>query len=175
MRFEIPFDKEIFVSQNKLWFDYVWSKNVKKNKSGFYYGIASLILGTFIVYGNDNLGFVFIVFGLFLIITAYRYYNHYKKRKKMFFDSIESTIQEYKNSGLGSVFELNDDIFCYKDYRFEVKINWITFAGYKLIQNNLFIFFDKEKQMPYVICKEETNKDDFDNIIEFLNNKKSLL
>ena len=175
MKFKIPFDEEIFRNQNKLWFDSVWSKNVKKNKTGFYYGTAFIILGGLIVYGGDNLGFLFIGIGLFLFVTAYRYYNHYKKRNKIFFDYVERGIQEFNEQDLETVFEFNDDNFYYKDYRFEAKINWITYTGFKLVQDNLFIFFDKEKQMPYMIGKEEIDKEDFDKLIQFLNKKKPIV
>ena len=173
MEFELQFDENIFREQNQIWFNSVWSKNIKKNRNGFFYGIPFILLGILIVKGGNELGFLFIGIGLFLIITAYRYYSHYKKRNKFYYDTIESEIEKYKLNK-NSVFEFIEEYFLYKDYRLEVKYKWSIFRGFKLTGENLFIFFDIEKVNPYIIGKIEVGNENFDKIIEFLNKKKPL-
>lgn len=172
MRFEIPFDEKISRRQNELWFKNVFHKKVKQNKSGFYFGLGFILLGALIIYGKNDLGHLFLLFGLFIVIIAYRYYRYYRKRKKIFFESIESLIQEFKKNESSIIIEFGDENYYYKDFRYEVSMNWSIFYGFKLIENTLFIFFDKEKLAPHMIGKEEVGKENFDKIIQLLNRKK---
>jgi hypothetical protein len=46
-------------------------------------------MGGFILYGENNLGFLFLAIGIHYLINFYDYYAFYKKRKKAFFELVE--------------------------------------------------------------------------------------
>ncbi len=175
MIFEIAFDEEIYREQNKLYFDSEWENNLKKNKKGFFYGIPMSVLGLFILIKDNELGLVFLMCGLFLIYTSYKYYMFYRKRYKFFFKSIDEEVIKNNVNKLVSRWEFNTDFFKYGDHRFEIKYNWEFFQSFKMIDENLFIYFDIEKRVPFILGKAEIDLNQFDKVIQFLNQKKNNL
>ncbi len=171
MKFEIPFDEKIFREQHKLHFDLAWDKNLKKNKKSIFFGFGFLILGFLILVGKNNLGFLFLAFGLFYILNFYNYYSHYQKRKKKYFNLIDVEVEKYLEVRTSSIWEFNENNFRYKDYKFEAIINWIAFKGFRLKNDCLFIYLDDDKLLSYIIGKEEIGKENFDRVIQLLNKK----
>lgn len=111
MKFEILFDKNIYDNQVKLQFDLVWKDGVKKNKTNLYTGILCFIAGIFIVIGGGNVGYVFIILGLFGFYTFYQYYSNYKQNKDRFFKASEDFAREIENNDDINIWEFNDFFF----------------------------------------------------------------
>ncbi|MEH6538340.1 MAG: hypothetical protein V7719_18230 [Psychroserpens sp.] len=170
MKFEIPFDKDIYDEQMKLQFDKVWSKGFNKNKSTLYIAIPIFAVGVLAVYGKGNVGYVFIILGLFYLYKYYEYYQHYKNNKKRYFSESEIYANEQSEIKDISIFEFNDSYLRYKNYKLDFKLNWSLFTGFEIIKDNVFIK-TKNVNHVYILGKSEIGSPEFNNVIEFLKSK----
>ncbi|MEF3078717.1 hypothetical protein [Winogradskyella poriferorum] len=170
MKFEIPFDENIYNEQMKLQFDNVWSEGFKKNKSKLYIGIPFFLLGILAVYGNGNIGYVFIVLSLLFFYKYYEYYQYYHKNKKRYFFESEKFSLEQKEVQDISVWEFKDEYFRYKCFKCDYKLDWSLFTGFEIIDNNIFIK-TKDVNHSYIVGKSELGESEFSKIIEFLTTK----
>ena len=167
MIFKIPFDKKIYDEQMKLQFDSAWSKGFKKNKSSLYIGIPFLIVGALAVYGNGNVGYVFIILSLIYFYKYYEYYIHYHKNKKRFFSESQSLGLEQDEIKDISIWEFNDEYFRYKCWKCDFKLDWSLFTDFEIINDNIFIK-TKDVNHTYIVSKSELGDNEFNNVIEFL-------
>ena len=60
MKFDLPFKEQIYNEQMTLNFNTAWNDNLKKNKKRLIWAIPMILLGGLIIYGKNNLGFLFI-------------------------------------------------------------------------------------------------------------------
>lgn len=167
MKFKIPFDKKIYDEQMKLQFDNVWSKGFNKNKSVLYMAIPTFIVGVLVVYGNGNVGYIFIVLGLFYFYKYYEFYQLYNKNKKRYFSESEALSIEQSEIQDISVFEFNDKYLRYKCFKCDFKLDWSLFTDYEIINDNVFIK-TKDINHVYIVGKNEVGTSEFNEIIEFL-------
>ena len=82
MRFEIPFTEKNSREQSIVYFNSIWEKALKKNKKLWYHILIYLPLGVLIIYGKSNLGYLFIVMGLLLLLAYFIFRNNYLKEKE---------------------------------------------------------------------------------------------
>ena len=54
MKFEIPFNKQIYKEQMELNFNTAWKDNLQKNKKRLFYGIPIVLIGLLIAYVLGN-------------------------------------------------------------------------------------------------------------------------
>ena len=132
--------------------------------------IPMILFGGLIIYGKNNLGFLFIAIGVHYIINFYNYYSFYKKSKKTFFKLIETEKKGYLDANENSFWELTDDYFKYKDYKYETKIKWETFKSVRIIEKNLFIDINSYN-LSYVIGETELGNENFKRVTEFVKSK----
>ena len=171
MKFELPFKEQLYNEQMILNFNTAWNKNLKNNKKRLFWAIPMTLLGGLIIYGKNNLGFLFIAIGIHNLINFYDYYVFYKKSKNTFFEVIEREKKEYIEASENSIWEFNDEYFRYKDYKFEIKIKWKTFKSIRVIDNNLFIDLDLENHSSYILGETEIGTENFHKLIDFVRNK----
>ncbi|TRZ42175.1 hypothetical protein [Robertkochia solimangrovi] len=171
MKFEIPFDEQIFKEQMNLNFNTAWNDNLKKNKKQLIWGIPMILLGGLIVYGENYLGFLFIAIGLQYLINFLNYNSHYKKTKQKLSELIESEVDGQKKANENCIWEFNEDHFRYKDYRFEGKIKWESFQKTRVVENNLFMDLNVGYHLSYILGEKEVGTEDFKKITEFVKNK----
>lgn len=170
MKFEIPFDENIYSEQMKLQFDNVWSEGFKKNKLKLYIGIPFFLLGILAVFGNGHIGYVFIIMGLIYFYKYYEYYKYYHTNKKRYFSESETFLLEQKEIQDISIWEFNDDYFRYKCFKYDLKLDWSLLVEFEVIDNNLFIK-TKDVNHSYIIGKSEIGASGFNEIVEFLKTK----
>lgn len=170
MKFKIPFDENIYSEQMKLQFDNVWSEGFKKNRSKLYIGVPFFILGILAVYGNGNVGYLFIILSLIYFYKYYEYYQYYQKNKKRYFSESEIFSLEQKEVQDVSIWEFKDEYFRYKCYKCDLKLDWSLFSGFEIINNNIFIK-TKDVNHSYIIGKSEVGESEFNEIAEFLKTK----
>ncbi|MBJ6367520.1 hypothetical protein [Snuella sedimenti] len=171
MKFEIPFDENIYREQMILNFNIAWNENLKKNKRNLYWSIPIIIIGGLIVYGQDYIGFIFIAIGTHFAINGFKYYSFYKKTKKKYFDLIESEIQGQKIANENSLWEFNKDYFRYKYYKYDAKIKWEAFKSYRVIDKNLFLDLEVGNNSSYIIGEKEIGNTELKKVIDFANEK----
>jgi len=171
MKFEIPFIEEIYKNQVKLNFDFVWKKTIKKNKKTLLTSIVLFLLGFLIIYGNDNIGYILIAFSIYGFIEFYRIQSAYKKSKLNYFTITENEIIKQIEISEKSIWEFNDEYFRYKDYKYDAKINWIAFKGYRIIENNIFLDLNVGNFSSYILSQVEVGNDNFNEIIQLVDQK----
>lgn len=169
MKFEIPFNEDITRNQTKLNFDLVWDRIRKKNRTNTYVTIFLIVFGSLIIYGNGNIGYLLLIMGFFGIIASYRGKLIYQENKKKYVTSMNDEIEKYKTNNGSSIWEFDDKHFNYKDYKYDLKINWDGFTTFRIIENNLFL--DLGNGLSYILGKDEVGEESFQNIIDFLETK----
>ena len=171
MRFEIPFTEKNSREQSIVYFNSIWEKALKKNKKLWYHILIYLPLGVLIIYGKSNLGYLFIVMGLLLLLAYFIFRNNYLKKRKEYLNLVEEHIKNYSLSNKPCIWEFKDDIFHYSDYKYDLKINWSAFAKFKIIENNLVIELRDNVMASFFLNNEEVGDENFDKIIIFLESK----
>lgn len=171
MKLEIPFNKNIYNRQNQLNFNSVWKKNLKNNNRRIIWGVLGLLLGGFMVYDENYVGFLFIGLGIHYFANFIDYRQYYRKSKKRYFELINAEINGYENSGSRIIWEFENDYFSYSDHRFEAKIKWSTFKSYRIIENTLFLDMDPKNGLSYILSKSELKENEWNYILELLKEK----
>jgi hypothetical protein len=156
-------------------FDLAWKDQLYSNKKSFFWSIPMIILGIFLVYKEIYAGFFLLVFGAHYFINAYNYYNQYKKANLVFLDYISSIKDDLKGEpNKNSIWEFHDEYFIYKDCRFETKIKWKMFKGYRFVEGNLFLDLSEGYLFSYILNEKEVEKEVFEKIKEFVKSKISI-
>jgi len=171
MKFEIPFEEKIYTDQMNLYFNKTWETNLKKNKERLIVSIPMILLGSLIVYLENNIGFIFIAFGIHYLINFFSYYSYFKKSKKTFFDSVETEKNDQLIANENSIWEFHDDYFKYIDYKCEIKLKWNAFQNKRVIEKNLFLDIDTKNNISYILGEIEVGTQEFQKIIELVKNK----
>nr|WP_315193779.1 hypothetical protein [uncultured Flavobacterium sp.] len=171
MKFEIPFKEEIYKKQTILNLSLTWEKILKKNKKNLILYIFFISIGFLIIYGENNIGVIFILIGLYGLLECYRTNYAYQNSKKTYLKLIENEIKGQLESNEISIWEFNDEYFNYKDYKYEAKIKWNAFKNYRIIEDNIFLDLNIGNQSSYILSKEEIGNDSFENIVELVHTK----
>ncbi len=171
MTLEIPFNEDIYKRQTKLQLDLAWNTILKKHKTNLIVSIFFFLLGVFAIYGKGNIGYVFVLFSMYGFLEFYKINTAYKKNKKEFQQIVTNEIKGHIESKENSIWEFSDEYFRYKDYKFDVKINWNAFKSYRIIENNIFLDLNIGNKSSYIIGKEEIGEDSFQKIINLLDKK----
>lgn len=174
MILKTPFNKNILYHQHKLNFDVVWKENLKVNKRRIIFGIISVTVGSLIVFGEDNMGFLFIGLGIHYLVNFYQFWAHYSKNKKRYFKEVQTEIEGFENNEQINVFEFTNDYLGYSDYKHEAKLKWFAFKGYRLIEDTLFIDLHAKNGISYIISKSEIHENQWDEILSIVKEKIKL-
>lgn len=171
MKFELPFNAQIYTDQMTLNFHTAWNENLKNNRNRLFWAIPMIILGGLIIYGKNNVGFLFMAIGIHYSINFYDYYAYYKKNKNNFFSLVEKEKNNQLKANENSIWEFNDDHFRYKDYKYEAKIKWEAFKSTRVIDKNLFLDLGLGNDSSYVIGEIEIGSENFNTLLEFVKRK----
>lgn len=166
---EIPFNKEIYIEQNKLNFDTAWAKNLKTNRKNSIISIVLIVFGILIIIGKNNVGGLMCAMGLFCLYMAYRMNVTYKENKKIFFEAISNEIKNRENEPNTLIWEFQDDYFHYKDYQLDLKLKWAAILKYTRIDETIFV--DSKVGVRFMLSEKEVGKEKFEEIIAFLDDK----
>jgi hypothetical protein len=171
MIFEIPFDKNLYQTQLLLHFNLTWKRNKENNRMRLIWGIPMVLIGYYMITSENYFGYLLIGFGIHSITNFIDNYIHYRKNKKQYFDLIETEIDNQKKSQENSIWEFNEESFCYKDYRYETKMIWSSFKSYRVIESNLFLDINIGPSLSYVLAESEIGKEEFEKVTEFIKTK----
>jgi hypothetical protein len=168
MKFELPFNEQIYKEQIILNFNTAWNKNLKNNKKRLILVVPMILMGVLIIYGGNNIGFLFLAIGIHNLINFYEYYSFYKKNKNVFFELVEKEKSNQIEANENSIWEFTEDHFRYKDYKYEAKIKWKAFKSFRVIDKHLFLDLDVGDKSAYTIGETEIGAENFNKLIEFV-------
>lgn len=168
MKFETDFDKQILSEGMNKYFNFINKSNISKYKSNLIIGILFLFFGTLIVYGNDNLGYFFIIVGFFSIYSSILGFRFVRKNKKELFHYIDwlGEMQQYNPQKI--IIELNDKTFNYLGFGYESKYEWELFKSCIIQENFIIIQFKFNIITPYIFVGKSYDERDFELIKEFV-------
>ncbi|KFF07493.1 hypothetical protein [Flavobacterium reichenbachii] len=171
MRFEIPFNEKISREQSVFLFNMHWKEALKKNKNSLYIGVAITLLGALIIYGKNNIGFLFIGIGAYLLLNFINHRRFYNQNKKIYFKTVDDNISGRLSQKSFAVWEFLEDNFCYSNYKFDLKIKWETIKTFKVINDYIILELRDSIACNFILEKEEVGIEDFEKIIVFMESK----
>ncbi|MDN3673533.1 hypothetical protein QWY99_10755 [Flavobacterium branchiarum] len=171
MKFDLPFKESITRKQLNMNFELYWLKTLKNYKRNLIISIIGILLGSLIVYGKGNVGYVFIAMGAYGILEFYKIKVAYNRSKRKYLEAINKVVEEQIKSCENSIWEFNEDYFGYKDYKFDLKIKWEGFSGFRIIEENLFLDVINNHLLSYILSKEEIGEEKFENLEAFIETK----
>ncbi|PTS95256.1 hypothetical protein DBR27_17180, partial [Flavobacterium sp. HMWF030] len=115
MKFEIPFDEKIYKKQIELTFNQSWSYSKTENKKLITIAAIFISLGIIILYGNGDIGNLFILLGIIAIIAYIYRLRRYKKAKKTTENLMNENIKIWNINPI-SIWEFENDFFRFKFY-----------------------------------------------------------
>ncbi len=171
MKLEIPFDDKIYTKQTSLNFDLTWKNNLSQHRYRLLLGIFMILVGIFMINGEKYFGYCLIGFGIHYLTNFIDNFLNYRKSKKKYNRLVKSEITGQINSKENSIWEFNEGDFYYKDFKFETKLKWFIFTGYRIIESNLFLDIDVGPILSYIISEDEIGKEKFEKVTEFVKKK----
>jgi hypothetical protein len=171
MTFNLPFKESITRKQLNMNFQLHWKKTLKAYKRNLIICVIGLLAGCLIVYGNGNVGYVFIAIGSYGIFEFCKIKIAYNRSKRKYIEALNSIIEGQIKNGENSIWKFNKDYFGYKDYKFDLKIKWEGFSGFRVIEDNLFLDVINNQLLSYILGKEEIGEEQFQNLITFIETK----
>lgn len=172
MTVEIPFNEEIYRKQIKLTFDLSWQTSRARNKRDLIGGIIAVLLGFLMLYGNANVGIVFVIIGGCVIcsflVKLNRYKDAYNETQKL----TNATVEKWKLNPM-SYWEFENDFFRFRYYAGEYKIYWEYFQYFNVTDGTLFFGFNKNGNY-YALSEIEVGKEIFSKIVTIVKSKIEL-
>lgn len=168
MRIEIPFNEDVSRKQLQMLYELACEKNKKYWRNCNYWGLFIFLLGSAMVFEKSNFGYLFVFFGITLIIGFY--VNHYKSKDlhKRLLDDFESTKNMYLENPL-SVWEFSENTLTFSQGDKSVLLNWKDFKAY-IIKDHVIFMFTKTNH-PFILQKDEVGDEYFEKIFEIVSNE----
>lgn len=174
LKFEIPFDKEIFIRQNMRFFDFSNLKVVQTQKTNLIFGLIYLSIGIFFLTLEDTFfidTFLTILGGL-ILMYYFRVRLNLKNKKDDYKNFIEKLAQKHIDNQSISVWEFWDSHIFYQDFRSEIKIYWQHLYGIRVDDQSLYIDLEEPiRNQSFCIDKDEISEKQFEEVIDFLQTK----
>lgn len=173
-KFEIPFDKEVFIRQNLRIFDFIHLKFVKTQKTNLIFGLIYLSIGIFFLTLEDTF-FVdtfLTVLGCLVLFNYFKEMLALKKHKVEHKEFVENLAQKHIDNQSVSVWEFWDSHIFYQDFRFELKVYWQYFYGIRIDDQSLYIDLEEpNRNQSFCLDKDEISQKQFEEVIDFLQTK----
>lgn len=171
MKFEIPYDKKIYLYQCKLISSLVFGDLFKSARNLFTAGFIIFIIGLFAYRDRKGFGIIIFVIGFSILIDSFSKYWKYKNSRKVYLETIEKEINgQIDNLGNG-VFEFTPDFVIFQDKTYSRKLKWIDFKSYKLISNNLLLIINEKESDIMALGLKEIGKENFTKVIKLVRSK----
>ncbi|AWA31005.1 hypothetical protein HYN48_13450 [Flavobacterium magnum] len=168
MRFELQFEENIYKTQMEFLYELGYGKKIKYYKNSHLFGLAMIILGIVIVSNKKNIGYVFIVLGLGVLIEYILFFISQRKLLKKY--NIEQTeVINAFNKNPSATLEFTDEGLNYSDYTGQKLIAWSDFLSFKIYKENIFLITNSFQ--PYVLGKIEIGNENYDQLLSFIESR----
>ncbi|HAC74274.1 MULTISPECIES: hypothetical protein [Proteiniphilum] len=157
IRFDSPFNKEVFIRSNRIFWQYTW--NNRKKQLIRWLGMAVIFLGLGIAVGErDEMQNPYIFIAIFcfslMILSATELFFSWKKHNK----KMQEIADEYEKADSEYIIELSEELVKLSDFQACITLKWSAFKYYTiykehiiLIPNNYIsggLLFDKNGDEP---------------------------
>ena len=168
MKIEIPFNEDISRKQLQMLYELAMKKKAYYWRNSNYSGLIILVIGILMVSGKSNFGYLFIFFGVILIIGFYTRYYRFNDLHKRMFEEFESTKNMYLENPL-SVWEFSENALTFSMGDKSVIVDWKDFKAYTIKYNVIFMF--TKTNQPFILQKDEVGDENYKKIVEIVSNK----
>lgn len=165
MRLELQFSEPTYRKQMQLLYEIGYGKKKAYYKNAHYFGFVFVGLGALAVAGRANIGYLFIVLGLVVLISYYRFYFIQKKTAQEY-EAEQLKIINVFNQKPDAVLEFCEEDLSYTNYSGTIKIPWNTFTTFTIKEENLFLITRDFR--PFVLGKSEIGEESYNEVIKFI-------
>ena len=159
MNLNISFDETIYREQMSLLYDLAWKKQRLYYKNSHYFGFALSLCGIgILIESGRNFGYVFICFGLGILIAYYYVMYKSSSQWKKVLKEMERNI-EILNQLPNTFFNISESGIKMINGEEEIYNSWESFQSYKIYEENLFLF--RNDFQPFIFGKEEIGSEYF--------------
>lgn len=171
MKFELNFDKKIFLEQQEKFIDLAWENNKRDPNKSIPIIIFILVVSIFLIYNNKYFGYLGLGYSISQLIVLISYRLNLQKSKKNFLSSVNDEADRYLSKGNEMILEFNDNSFYYRGLDYETTIGWDTFKGFRVIDNSIFMDLNVGNTVSYIINESQIGEENFRKLIGFLGSK----
>jgi len=168
MKIENKFNEVEHRNVSSKYFKFSWKPILKGYFKSLCVSLLPILLGMIMIYGKNNLGYIFICFGIFFMILIYANFKNYLNHKKVYFDKIESYIKEYKANEESIIVEFDDQYFYYSDFKQSFKTQWKYFEK-NISIDDYFVFEYKQNITAAFFVKKDKDLENHLKQIGILN------
>jgi hypothetical protein len=171
LKFEIPFNSDIYLNQTELIIRYIYKSYLKDARESLFVGLISILIGISIIIGKSFLGIVFVLLGIFYTLKSYPKFQIYNKLVSTSLKKESESFAKVESDFSNGIFEFRADSLKFYDNNISRDIKWIDFKGFKLIKSNLLLILEPDKGDIMIIGESEVGIDNFKKIVEFVKHK----
>ena len=161
MRIELAFNETTFYQQQRLHFNSYWAAFLKSNRQRLIWTALAAFLGGLLIYDGNELGWLAMGIAFMIFINFEKSLRQYREAKKRYESKLEGLKEEFIEAESPSYCELQEDYFFMAYPKFESKIKWTYFEGYRLIQDTLFLDMDIATGHTVMISRAEVNENEW--------------
>lgn len=165
MRLELQFNESIYRKQMELLYQMGSGKKKRYYKNSNYFGFVFIIMGTLVIAGKGNIGYLFVLLGLGTLISYYRFYFKQKKLTQKYEAEQVATIALLLENPK-AVFEFNEEGLTYSDHTGKQTFYWNEFLTYIIKDDNIFLI--TKKFHPFALGKSEMGNENYSDVVNFI-------
>lgn len=173
LKYEIPFDKEMFEKHEKTLLPILYSVEYRKVKISAIVTITLILIGVIIQLMDSDVGSMFIAISIFTLFSLHHNYEYYKSLKNDHKRMTKWLLKELEYTS-SEIVELRDDCFRYSTDFYCWSLKWNQFEKY-IIKKSQLILFPKDIEDEIVIISEKSLPyPEFVKILNFIETKRDL-
>ena len=116
-------------------------------------------------------GYIFIALSSYFILQSLTvYYTAYKEKRK-YRGMIKKDLDRMSQHNQNLIMEFNEDDFYYEEKDHNSRITWQMFQGYRVINDYIFLDFNRGVRTAYIVNKKDVGENDFLKILEHVSKK----
>lgn len=173
MKFELPYDDELYLAQNALNFKLASSKGKSEMRNILSSTLGFLLLSGFLFWADKWIvGLIFSVICLMCALYYFLYLQSFRKSKSVFDEELDTFRAKYKDLDETYIWEFLEDEFHYEDHEQRLWMKWSTFSGFRIIDDYLFFYLkNRSDEAPFILARAAVGNEEFEKLINFMDTK----
>lgn len=170
IRFDSPFNKEVFIRSNRLFWDYIWNRRKKQLIRWLGMFITFLGIGIFVgVRGEMRNPYIFIgiCFFCLMILSAIEMFFSWRKQNKR----IQEMADEYKKADSEYIIEISEESVNIRDFQSGITLKWSAFKYYTIYKEHIILIPQNYIAGGLIINKENDGPEKYHQTLELLEHK----
>ncbi|MPM65380.1 hypothetical protein SDC9_112276 [bioreactor metagenome] len=170
IRFNSPFNKEIFIRSNRIFWQYTWNNRKKQLIRWLGMSVILLGLGIFVGVGDEMRNpYIFIgIFSFFLMmLSAISMFFSWKKQNK----KIREIADEYERADSEYITEISEESVKLRDFQVCMTLRWSAFKYYTIYKEHIILIPNNYISGGLLIDKNSDGPEKYNRTLELLEQK----